>query len=39
MKFLILQSPPFLLPRLSWAQISSSAPYTQTPSAYAPPSI
>ena len=28
-----------LLPRPSWAQISSSAPYFRTPSAYVPPSM
>ena len=28
-----------LLPRPSWAQISSSAPYSRKPSAYIPPSI
>ena len=28
-----------LLPRPSWAQICSSTPYSQTPSAYVPPSM
>jgi hypothetical protein len=28
-----------LLPHPLWAQISSSAPYLQTPSAYIPPSF
>jgi hypothetical protein len=32
-----LSPPP--LPHLSWAQIFSSAPYSQTPSAYVPPSL
>jgi hypothetical protein len=28
-----------LLPHPSWAQISSSAPYSRKPSAYIPPSM
>jgi hypothetical protein len=28
-----------LLPRRSWVQIFSSAPYSQTPSGYVPPSM
>jgi len=35
--FLVFCTP--LLPRPSWAQISSSEPYSQTPSAYVPPSM
>jgi len=34
----VISSTP-LLPRPSWAQISSSAPYSPTPSAYVPPSM